>query len=172
MTNVPVQYNGLVLDGQDTTALVTTPLTIPDDKTLAQVVAALGVWAAALQGVQDAAMTQVYATLNPPLPGGLNPATGSTWMASLAENTGIIDFSATGTGRRWGQAIPGFSMSLIVAGKVDVANAAIVALTDLLTNPTGFFTNDNLQSLEAALDALLAFRKRAFSRQVSTSIYA
>jgi len=171
MPNVPVEYNGLVLDGQQTTALVTSNLNLPDSSTLAQVVAAQGVWAQAVDGVLDAAFTGVYAVVNPPLPGGLKAATGATWMASLVENTGIIDFSATGTSRRWGQALPGFKMALVVNGKVDVANAAIVALVDLLTNPTGIFTNADQQSLEAALDALLSFRKRAFSRQRSTKLY-
>lgn len=159
MANVTVRYNGSLIDGLDLPVKLTTPLAIPDDKTLAQTIAGLGVWASAMDGVTDGAFTHLWASLQVPLPGGLKGATGTTWAASDITKTGIINFSATGTSRRWGQAIPTLASAVIVAGKIDTTNAAIVALVDLLTNPTGFFTNDDNQSLEAALDALISFRQ-------------
>jgi len=164
LTNLSVQYNGALIDGLELPVKLTSPLSLPDTSTLAQTVSGLGVWAAAMDGVTDGAFTQVWATIQPSLPGGLKAATGATWAASDITKTGIIDFSATGTSRRWGQAIPTLAQAVIVNHKIDVTNAAIVALVDLLTNPTGFFTNDDNQSLEAALDALISFRQYLIRR--------
>jgi hypothetical protein len=172
VTNVTVQYVGALIDGLDLPVKITSPLSLPDSSTLAQTVSALGVWASAMDGVTDGAFRQVWATIQPPLPGGLKAATGATWAASDITKTGIIDFSATGTSRRWGQAIPTLAEAVIVGNKIDVTNAAIVALVDLLVNPTGFFTNDDNQSLEVALDALISFRQYLIRRQRTQDLFA
>lgn len=164
MANLSVQYSGALIDGLQLPVKITSPLSLPDTATLAQAVSGLGVWAAAMDGVTDGAFTQVWATIQPTLPGGLKGPTGTAWEASDITKTGIIDFSATGTGRRWGQAIPTLASAVIVSSKIDVTNAAIVALVDLLTNPTGYFTNADNQSLEAALDALISFRQYLIRR--------
>ena len=171
MTNLSVEYSGALIDGLELPVKITTPLSLPDDKTLAQAVAGAGIWAQAMDGVTDGAFRQVWLTIQPPLPDGLKGATGAAWLASDITKTGIIDFSATGTSRRWGQAIPTLADAVIVNGKIDVTNAAIVALVDLLLNPTGFFTNADNQSLEAALDALISFRKYLIRRLRTTDLY-
>lgn len=162
MASLQVQYRGELIDGIAAQGEVVSYLALPDTATLAQTNSALGVWAAAVDGCIDGAFRAVSATLVPDLPGGLKPASGATWLASRMAQTGIIDFSATGTSRRYGQALPSFSNAAIVGGKFDITNAAVQALIDLLVNPTGYFTNPERQSLEAALDALLSFRKRAY----------
>jgi hypothetical protein len=124
-----------------------------------------------MDGVTDGAFRQVWATIKPTLPGGLKSATGATWAASDITKTGIIDFSATDTSRRWGQAIPTLADAVIVNGKIDTTNAAIVALVDLLLNPTGFFTNADNQSLEAALDALISFRQYLIRRKRTYDLF-
>lgn len=172
MGNVGVNYSGALVDGLELPVKVTSPLSLPDTATLAQAISGLGVWAAAIDGVTDGAFTQVWATIQPTLPGGLKAATGATWAASDITKTGIIDFSATGTSRRWGQAIPTLADAVIVGGKIDITNAAIVALVDLLLNPTGFFTNDDQQSLEAALDALISFRKYLIRRLRTLDVFS
>lgn len=168
MANLEVQYRGELVDGLDVHGNVVSYLSLPDTATLAQTSSALGVWAAAVDGCVDGAFTGVSATIVPPLPGGLKAATGATWMASRIFQTGIIDFSATGTSRRYGQALPSFSSALVVGGQFNIAAAAVQALITLLLNPTGFFTNTQQQSLEAALDALLSFRKHPYLRQRSS----
>jgi hypothetical protein len=161
MASLPVQFRGVILDGMVIPGGIISYLSLPDTATLAQMSSALGVWAAAVDGTIDGAFQQVFATLAPTLPGGLKAATGATWLASRISQTGVISFSATGTDRRYGQAIPTLSNTAIVAGQVNIADAGIAALIALLLNPTGFFTNVQSESLVAALDALLSFRKRS-----------
>lgn len=160
MAKLEVQYRGELLDGLGVHGEVISYLALPDTATLAQTASALGVWCAAVDGCVDGAFSTATATIVPALPGGLKGATGSTWQASRMQQTGIIDFSATGTDRRYGQALPSFTNAAIVGGQFDLGNAAVQALINLLLNPTGFFTNPQQQSLVAALDALLSFRKR------------
>lgn len=170
MTNLPVQFSGTIIDGMVIPATALSYLALPDTATLAQMQSALGVWAAAVDGCTDGAFTQVFATLAPSLPGGLKAPTGATWSASRVAQTGVITFSATGTTRRYSQAIPALSNSVITAGQVDMAASAIAALIALLLNPTGFFTNPQQESLVAALDALLSFWQYAFIPRRSTRI--
>jgi hypothetical protein len=172
VAQLAVNYSGALIDGLELPVKLTSPLSLPDTATLAQAVSGLGVWAAAMDGVTDGAFRQVWATIQPALPGGLKAASGATWAASDITKTGIIDFSATGTARRWGQAIPTLAAAVIVNGKIDVTNAAIIALVDLLTNPTGFFTNADQQSLEAALDALISFRQYLIRRLRSRDLFS
>lgn len=167
MATLEVQYRGTVVDGIDVHGELVSYLGLPDTATLAQTSSALGVWAAAMDGCIDGAFTSVSAVIVPSLPGGLKAATGTTWAASRISQTGIIDFSATGTSRRYGQALVSFSNAAITNGQFDLTNAAVQALISLLLNPTGFFTNPDIQSLEAALDALLSFRKRPYTAQRS-----
>jgi hypothetical protein len=123
-----------------------------------------------VDGVTDGAFSQLQLTLTPPLPTGLKPATGATWAASRMAQTGVFDFTVTGTSQIYGFAVPSLSDSVLLSNKIDNANAAIIALTDLLLNPTGFFTNAQLQSLEAVRDTLVAFRKRAMQPERSLEI--
>lgn len=161
MTNIETQFQGVLVDGLRTTGSVTSYLGIPDFDTLSQAASGCQVWAQAIDGVTDGAFTQLGVQLIVPLPTGMKAPTGATWAASRVEQTGVFSFSATGTDRRWGFAVPSLSSSVLSGGKIDMANTAIVALIDLLLNPTDLFTNPQMQVLEAALDALLSFRKRA-----------
>lgn len=161
MANIPVQFRGTLVDGMVLPGSVVSYLNLPDTATLAQLQSAAGVWAAALDPCMDVAFTALSAAIVPSLPGGLKGATGATWLASRMAQTGTITFSATGTSRRYGQAIPGLANATISGGQLDMANAAIAALIALLLNPTGFFTNPQNESLVAALDALLSFRQYA-----------
>jgi hypothetical protein len=157
--NLPLQFRGVLIDGNLIPGNVFSYLSLPDTSTLAQANSALGVWAQAIDGCVDGAFEQVYATIAPTLPDGLKAATGTTWLASRMPQTGVLDFSASGTSRRYGQALPSLSDATLTSGTLDINNAAIQALISLLLNPTGAFTNAQQQSLEAALDALLSFRK-------------
>jgi hypothetical protein len=170
MADLGVQYQGVVVDGLLTPGSVVSYLSMPDGTTLGQAVSGAAVWAAAIDGTIDGAFTQLQVTITPHLPDGLKSATGTTWAASRIEQTGVIDFSATGTSRRWGFALPSLSNSVIRSGHIDLANAAIVALIDLLLNPTDLFSNPQQQVLEAALDALISFRKRAQLRKRSLDL--
>lgn len=170
MADVETRYEGVLIDGQQVAAHVTSYLAIPDSHGIAASVAGAQIWAAAIDGVTDAAFTQILATMVVPLPGTIKKPTGATWLASRSNQTGTIMFSATGTTRRWGQSIPALSNAAISGGQMDLTNAAVVALIDLLLNPTDLFTNSTLQVLEAALDALLGFRPYAQLRKRSARV--
>ncbi len=159
MAKYTVQLRGNLIDGQVIPGTLTSYLYLDDTTTIAQVVSALGVWAAANDACLDAAFESVLACITPTLPGGLKGATGATWAASRMAQTGNLLFSTTGTTRRWGQALPGLASSTVVGGQLNIADANIAALIALLTNPTDLFVNPQNQSLVAALDAALSFRK-------------
>ncbi|HLJ82332.1 MAG TPA: hypothetical protein VKT52_12645 [Ktedonobacterales bacterium] len=161
MANVPLHFSAAVRDGLLTAAPITSYLLVPDSTTLAALVGDLGTWASAVDACIDGAIIDVSARLTPDLPAGLKAATGATWLASRVEQTGAINFSATGSDRRYAQPLVSLSNSVIAGGKIDLSNAAIVALVSLLTNPANDFTNQQSQALEAALDALISFRQRA-----------
>ncbi len=159
MANLPVQFSGTIVDGMVIPGNVVSYISLPDDSTLLNLQAALGVWAQAVDGCVDGAFTEVFATLTPTLPGGLKAATGAIWFASRIAQTGVISFSASGTSRRFGQALPALSNSTLSGGQLDITNAAIQALITLMLNPTVPFSNVQSERLVAALDALLAFRE-------------
>jgi hypothetical protein len=159
MTNLAVQFSGTVVDGMSIPGNVLSYISLPEDSTLLNMQAAVGVWAAAVDDCIDGAFQEVFATLTPTLPGGLKAATGATWLASRIAQTGSILFSATGTSRRFGQALPALANATIVGSQLDITNAAIQALITLMLNPTVPFSNVQSESLVAALDALLSFRK-------------
>ncbi len=170
MTNLGVQFEATIVDGMSIPGSAIGYLVLPDTSTLAQMQSAIGVWSQAIDGCIDGAITQVLATLTPTLPDGLKAPTGATWLASRIAQTGILTFSASGTTRRYGQALPSLSNATIAGDQVDMSNAAIAALIALLLTPTGFFTNPQNESLVAALDALLSFRQHTLLRLRSTRV--
>lgn len=170
MTNLPLQFEGTIVDGQSIPGQVVAYVTLPEDSTLLNLQAAMGVWAQAVDACVDGAFTQVVASLVPGLPGGLKGATGATWASSRIAQTGIITFSASGTTRRYGQALPSLSNSTIAMNTLDITNTAIQALIDLMVNPTVPFANSSNESLVAALDALLSFRQHSLLRIRSTRV--
>jgi hypothetical protein len=161
VTTYGVQFQGVLVDGLLTPASVISYLGLPGTATLDQAVSAAGVWAAAIDGCVAGAFTQVAVYVTPPLPGGLKGATGTTWAASRVEQTGTFDFSATGTSRVYGQSLPSLSNAVVSAGKIDLSNPDVIAFVDLMLNPTGLFTNPQLQSLGVLLEAFISFRKRS-----------
>lgn len=170
MATVETRFQGVLIDGLQTPASVISYLGIPDSHGIAASVAGAQVWAQAIDGVIAGAFTELSVQMIVPLPGGIKAPTGATWQASRVEQTGTIMFSATGTDRRWGQSLPSLSNAVLSGGKIDMANAAIIALIDLLLNPTDLFTNPQLQVLEAALDALLSFRPYSQLRKRSLRV--
>ncbi len=172
MANVSIVHSASIEDGLGRRKTTEAYGNIIDTTTLAALAAAQGTWLSDLDGIIDGAIVANRVTIKPAPPGGLKVvSTGATFLASRVSQTGVFRFSATGTSRRWGQAIPTLADAVIVNGKIDVTNAAIVALVDLLLNPTGFFTNADNQSLEAALDALISFRKYLIRRLRTTDLY-
>lgn len=166
MANVPLHFSATIRDGLGTEATTTAYLNPADTTTLAVLVGDLGTWLSDLDAVTDGLIRASRIEIVPALPGGLKTSTGATFAASRVEQTGVLNFSATGTSRKEGMVIPAISNSAIVAGKVDLTNAAITALITLLTS--GPYTNPYNQALVALLDAILSFRKKRKQLQRSS----
>lgn len=162
MANIPLHFSATVVDGLGTEASTVSYLLVPDTATLAQLATAIGTWATDVDAVTAGAITKLGIRVTPALPGGLKAATGATWAASRVEQTGVLNLSNTVSAHRFGQAIPAIADSVLVAGKIDLTNAAITALISLLTAAVagGTYTNNAQQSLLALVDALISFRKR------------
>jgi hypothetical protein len=166
MANVPLHFSATVRDGLGTEASTTAYLNPSDTTTLAGLVADLGTWLTDLDAVTDGLIRGTRIEITPALPGGLKTATGATFQASRVEQSAVLNFSATGTTRKDGMVIPAVSNAAIVAGKVDLTNAAITALIALLSG--GNYTNPYNQVLVGLLDAILTFRKKRKQLQRSS----
>ena len=71
------------------------------------------------------------------------------------EQTGLINFSATGTSKRWALAIPAFTNARLIGDRIDPTYVEFIAAA--LTS--GNYTNDHGQLLSAWEDALLSIRR-------------
>lgn len=85
---------------------------------------------------------------------------------SRVEQTAVLDYIVTASGRQHGIALAGWLDSLVGGGGAPsigggVGAAAVAALTGALPgDATGFWTNNAYQALGALNDAFLSFRKR------------
>lgn len=88
------------------------------------------------------------------------------------EQTAVLNFSATGTPLKFGEAVPSISSSKIVGGKLDLTDTDVMTFFGLLVT-SGLsvldWTSNNRQNLAALLDAILSFRKRR--KQLSRSSF-
>jgi len=75
------------------------------------------------------------------------------------EQTGVFNFNAVGpVPRRWGLAIPGFTNTVLIDGRIDLGDPAIVdMIADIGTGSA--FTNEHYQPLGTLADAFLSFRR-------------
>jgi len=135
------------------------------------VITTFDTWLADMDACTDGQIIAAGIHLSPSLPGGLK---SSATSASRVEQTGVLNFSATGTTHRFGVAIPALSNSgtVISAGKIVTTEAGpIDTLEDLLVGggtASLQWTNDNSQALVALLDTLISFRKRGHKLSLET----
>jgi hypothetical protein len=92
-------------------------------------------------------------------------------VGGRVEQTGLFNFSATGTPHKFGEAVPAISNTVITTAGIDLTNAAVIAwITFLETSLTVLeWTSNNRQELLTLLDAVLSFRKRR--KQLTRSTY-
>ena len=98
--------------------------------------------------------------------GKSDPASGSR-----VEQTGVFNFFNVTTPRRFGEAVPSLSDTVIVSGEIDLGDADVAAFVTAMTASftTGVNTNTAEQALSSLADAFLSFRKRR--RQLTRSTY-
>lgn len=91
---------------------------------------------------------------------------------SRIEQSGIFNFSATGTGYKQAVLVPSIADAVLTTGgRIDLANADVSAFfTALVTAVAGVleWTSANRQALLALVDALLSFRKHRKQLQRSS----
>jgi len=136
---------------------------VPEAATLTQLQAGWQAFATALDGVTDVAITGGRIDVIQSFVGADKGAgAGIAKAGSRVEQTGIVNFGAVGTRHRWGFAIPGLANAKIVAGKLNLTDAAVITLTDLIKGALagGKYANPNSQLITTVIDALLSFRER------------
>lgn len=96
---------------------------------------------------------------------------GKTISGSRVEQTGVFNFLNGTTTRRYGQPIIALNNSVVVAGKINLADAGVAALITFLTTAltVARWVNEAQQPLTTLRDALISFRKRR--KQLSRSSY-
>lgn len=115
MANVSTHYSATILDSFGVKKSTDVYLNIVDTTTLAVLAADCGTWLTDLDAITDGEIVSAQIIVKPALPGGLKgaPATGS-----YDARTGQLTFSAAGTTKLWGQAVPALAASAISGGKV------------------------------------------------------
>lgn len=99
--------------------------------TLSAILAYLSVTLSYLNAITDAQIVSHSLTLNIALPGGLKAAPVADCDV---EETGLITYLTDAPVKRsFGQDIPGFAQSKFVGGKIDLADADVVAWTGRFT---------------------------------------
>lgn len=96
---------------------------------------------------------------------------GKTITGSRVEQTGVFNFLNSITSRRYGQPVIALNNSVIVAGKINLADAGVAALITFLTTTLAVaeWVNEAKQPLTSLRDALISFRKRR--KQLARSSY-
>lgn len=105
----------------------------------------------------DAGWSTIAVTLYPTVN---NPTTVNE--DSIAERTGLLNFSQTGSRFKYGVDIESIAQSLIVDGKIDLNAGAISDFVDyIVAAHSGFvFISKAANALAALVDAVISFRKK------------
>ena len=93
-----------VVDSWGTEASAPAYALVDPTQTVAEAIAEAKAYVTALDGVTDGRITKMHIQFVPNLPTGLKTAAVAT--GAKVEQTGVINFSAAGTSKRYGYAIP------------------------------------------------------------------
>jgi hypothetical protein len=126
-------------------------------QTIASAVAAWTSLYDVLQPVTDGSITHGHVDILL-IPVSVSPAVAG----SRVEQTGLFNFSATGTSHKFGEPVPGFSSSFITGTGIDLTASAVAAFYNFLpaTLTVLEWVSANNQKIVALVDAVLSFRKR------------
>ena len=169
--SLAVRFSATIIDGLNVQSLCQVYGLVDPTQSFNSVITTFNTWLADLDACTDGQIIAAWLYVTPALPGGLK---SSATSASRVEQTGILNFSATGTTHRWGMAIPALSNSSAVTsgGKIVLTEAGpIDTLEDLLVGggtASLEWTNDNSQPIVALTDALISFRERRHKLSLET----
>lgn len=166
-----VRFQARLVDELQIEALVTSYALIDPTATHSDIETLWADWLEAVDACTDGQIIDACWSTVPALPGGLKtaPVTGSR-----VEQTGLLNFVATGSSQRFGEAIPALSnsSSVITGGKIVLTSGEPVpVLASLLTTGTTNleYTNDFAQPLVSLKDTLITFR--VYHRQMAAATY-
>jgi hypothetical protein len=171
MANVAVRFSASLVDELGTNASTVAYGLVPDTVTLAGIKTSYQAWQSALDAIVGAAVTGGRIDfVQSGLTTDKGAGAGKPKAGSRVEQTGIVNFTNAVNSHRWGEAIPGLDDAVISGGKLDLANAAVIAFNAVLTGALagGTYTNPYLQAIVAVKDALLSFRERRKQLQRSS----
>jgi hypothetical protein len=154
-------FSARLVDGNGRSRATQAYYEIDDSITLGTLLGHLSAWGADIKAVSDATLTQVsLSAIDKTFT--VTPKTGGAPI----EQTGLLNFIATGSTRRWALAIPAFSNSKMVGDRIDLTNGAVTTLLGDMTG--GAFTNDHYQAITTFAGALVSFRKKRKQLQRSS----
>jgi len=146
-----------ILDDLGVTASAPYYITVDDTQTVASINVLIQDIITDLDAITDGQILSVSLDVDVPLPTVKTaPVTGAE-----VERGGLFNWSQANVKYKFGILVPAFKKSLIVDGKINLSDAAVIAWNDLMSTIGGHVdwisTGGNL--LSAFTDALLVFRK-------------
>lgn len=158
MAEAMITLGATLQDELSTTGSTNAYIVADDGQTVAAAVTAAQAWAASLDALSAAQLTELRVIIKAALPGGIKTAPAA---GSRIEQSAVVNLKAGMSGHRFGNLIPGLKNSLIVLGKLDITNAAVTTFTDLLKGAVlgGNYATPEGAALGVLVDAVLSFRK-------------
>ena len=163
MANVSTHFSATILDSLGVKKSTDVYLDLVDTTTLAVLAATCGTWLTDLDAITDGEIVSTQIIVKPAIPGGVK---GSPAAGSLAAKTAQISFSATGTTKLWGQAVPAIAAASVTAGKVP-NTGSMGTYTALLLG--GSYTNPDNQALAALKKTAIGDRSARKQQQGLTT---
>jgi len=160
MANQAVQFSITFQDGLGTERATQAYLQFPETLTLNDVWLAFNQWYQSMAGLSDAHVSAGLIRVIPTL----TPLSSPDQARSRVEQTGVLNFLATGSDKRWGMAIPGLSPNVMTGDRIDLGNSGVINLLQVMTGAINSgtavsFTNSHNQPLTTFADALVSFRR-------------
>ena len=144
-------FSARLVDGNGRSRSTHAYYQISDAITVATLIGHLEGFAGDIAAVTDAAITRLSLSID-----DVGYSTAGSGSAPI-EQTGLLNFLAQGSTRRWALAIPALKNSKLTGDRINLTDGAITTLIDDMTG--GAFTNDHYQALTAFADALVSFRR-------------
>lgn len=155
---VPARFSFTIVDELGVEASIQAYLLVDPLCTAADLSAGWQTMATAIDGITGGQITRGQAVVVEAMTGGK----GSPAAGSRVEQTGVFDYgTAVGT-HVWGQAIASLADSVISGGKINLANANVIAYQAVIpgTITLGEYANSSFQALTTFKDCFISFRKR------------
>jgi hypothetical protein len=128
VANKKIRFTCSNLDSSGNRASITSYALIPEAATLTTMATALSAWFDAVAAVTDGNSSNPHYTVE----GADAPIDGVGFDDSWSGRTGTLTFNFSTPAKAWGLSVPAWADAAITAGNVDLTNAAVVTLIDLM----------------------------------------